>query len=77
MIPNVWSEGTLSLAYTFARIGDTARWRDTIEGILPGQEADGSWRYVWRADPSNDMTTSHCSISTAWATLAQLGYGIW
>lgn len=76
-IPAVWSEGTFGVALAFLAIGDLDGWWTTIEGMMPGQEADGSYRYCVPKDVTYEMTDAKAVIGGAWAVLAQAGHGIW
>ncbi|GAA2173581.1 hypothetical protein GCM10009846_16160 [Agrococcus versicolor] len=76
MTPHVWWEGTFSVAYALRRLGEDARADETMALALPGQHPDGAFPYVSDADPAHDLATHRAVASTAWATLAAVGRGI-
>lgn len=76
MTPHVWWEGTFSVAYALRTIGHDERAEETIALAAPGQLPDGSFRSVSRADPTYGLVDHAAVASTAWATLAALGSGI-
>lgn len=76
MTPHVWWEGTFSVAYAMAKLGQWQRQRDTIIAARPGQFGDGSYPYVSNQDAVYELNTYHSVASTGWAVLAAVGAGI-
>jgi hypothetical protein len=75
--PTVWAEGTYGVALAFLAIGDRARWHTTMQQMMAGQEADGSYRYVSVRNVPYEWTNSKAVIGCAWGIMAQAGHGIW
>jgi hypothetical protein len=75
--PTVWSEGTFGVALAFLAIADRSRWLITMQQMMAGQEADGSYRYVSVRNVPYEWTDSKAVIGCAWGILAQAGKGIW
>jgi hypothetical protein len=75
--PTVWSEGTFGVALALLAIGDRSRWLITMQQMMAGQEADGSYRYCQPRNVPYEWTDSKSVIGCAWGILAQAGYGIW
>lgn len=75
--PTVWSEGTFGVALAFLALNDKGRWITTMQNMMAGQEADGSYRYVSIKNVPYEWTNSKAVIGCAWGIMAQAGHGIW
>ena len=76
MIPHVWWEGTFSVAYAMAKLGQFNRQRKVNLDAGPGQFSDGSYPYVSDHDTTYELVPYRSVASTGWAILAQVGGGI-
>lgn len=73
----IWSEGTYGVALAFLAIGDRPRWHLTMQQMMAGQEADGSYRYCQPRNAPYEWTNSKAVIGGAWSIMALAGHGIW
>ena len=75
--PTIWSEGTFGVALAMLAINDRGRWITTMQQMMAGQEADGSYRYCNPRNVPYEWTNSKAVIGGAWSVMALGGHGIW
>lgn len=71
--PTLWYEGSFGVLLALYRTGDMAGYRDLLDGLTAGQQADGSFVYATQADALYGISTAKSVASTAWLVLATVG----
>ncbi len=73
-IPSPWYEGSFGVVIAW-RDQDPSRAMDILGKLVKAQNPDGSYPYVLRADPANEIHTFPCVIAPGWNVLAWSGPG--
>ena len=73
-IPSPWYEGSFGVVIAW-RDQDPSHATDLLGKLVTAQNPDGSYPYVLRADPVNDIHTFPCIIAAGWNVLAWSGSG--
>lgn len=71
--PTLWYEGSFGVLLALHRTGDMSGYRDLLDSLSAGQEADGSFVYATQPDPLYGISTAKSVASTAWFVLATVG----